>query len=137
MKRAIRWYDYITINIYWFAITTRAQVLTPLIIPLLVQQFVGEEAKGTYVGTMRLWALMVAVLVQAFMGLLSDHSTLRWGRRRPFIVIGTLGELAVFASFGFASSLEGMTGYRFVRPLYDIFEYLSRCHARPDPRPGT
>jgi len=118
MKRAIRWYDYITINIYWFAITTRAQVLTPLIIPLLVQQFVGEEAKGTYVGTMRLWALMVAVLVQAFVGLLSDHSTLRWGRRRPFIVIGTLGELAMFASFGFASSLEGMTGYWVLFALY-------------------
>ena len=41
MDRPIRWYDYITININWFALTARSQVLTPLIIPLLVQQFVG------------------------------------------------------------------------------------------------
>jgi hypothetical protein len=37
MQRVIRWYDYITINIYWFALTARSQVLTPLVIPLLVQ----------------------------------------------------------------------------------------------------
>lgn len=118
MKRAIGWYDYLTINIYWFALTTRAQVLTPLIIPLLVQRFVGEDVKGAYVGNIRLWALMVAVLVQAFMGLLSDGSMLRWGRRRPFIVMGTLGELAVFTAIGFTIGLEGMTGYRTLFALY-------------------
>ncbi len=118
MKRAIRWHDYLTINAYWFALTTRSQVLTPLIIPLLVQQFVGEQAKGTYVGKIRLWALMVAVLVQALMGLLSDRSTLRWGRRRPFIAVGTLGELAVFAAIGFTANLEGMTGYWVLFGLY-------------------
>ena len=82
MKRATRWYDYITINIYWFALTTRSQVLAPLIIPLLVQQFVGEAVKGTYVGQIRLWALMTAVLVQSLMGIISDQSRSRWGRRR-------------------------------------------------------
>ena len=77
MKRAIRWYDYVTINIYYFALTTRSQVLTPLIIPLLVQQFVGEDSKGTYFGIIRLWALMMAVLTQGLMGLLSDRTMLR------------------------------------------------------------
>ncbi len=111
MKTNLRWYDYITLNIYWFALTTRSQVLTPLIIPLLVQRFVGESAKGTYVGRMRLWSLMVALLIQALMGLLSDHSTLRWGRRRPFIVIGTLGEVIAFALIGLTATMEGMAGY--------------------------
>ena len=50
MKKELRWFDYIPININWFALTTRNQVLTPLIIPLLVQQFVGEANKGTYPG---------------------------------------------------------------------------------------
>lgn len=62
MNRPIRWYHYITINIHWFALTTRSQVLTPLVIPLLVQQFVGEAQKGSYVGTLRLWTLMAALL---------------------------------------------------------------------------
>ena len=118
MKRALRWYDTITINAYAFALTTRAQVLTPLVIPLLVQRFVGEASKGTYVGMMRLWALMVAVLVQAAMGLLSDHSTLRWGRRRPFVFVGSLGELVVLALIGLSAALSGMTGYWALFALY-------------------
>lgn len=107
----IRWYDYITININWFALTTRSQVLTPLVIPLLVQQFVGEATKGAAVGTMRLWALMAALLFQSLMGTLTDRSTSRFGRRRPFIVIGTLGEIVIFMLIGFSAGLEGMTGY--------------------------
>jgi MFS family permease len=118
VKQGIRWYDYITVNIYWLALTTRSQVLASLIIPLLVQQFVGEEAKGTYLGNIRLGALMVALLVQALMGLLSDRSTLRWGRRRPFIVAGTLGQLVVLTLIGLTAGLEGMTAYWVLFGLY-------------------
>ena len=120
MRRPLRWHDYITINIYWFALTTRAQSLTPLIIPLLVQEFVGEAKKGTYVGRIRLWALMVAVLVQALMGLVSDRSTLRWGRRRPFIVLGTLSELVVFALIGASARLHGIRGHRALFAAYAL-----------------
>ncbi|MGC9349037.1 MAG: MFS transporter [Anaerolineae bacterium] len=120
MNREVRWYDYITINIYWFALTSRAQVLTPLIVPVLVQRFVGESVKGTYVGRMRLWSLMVALLMQALMGLLSDRSRSRWGRRRPFIALGTLGELVIFALIGAIAGLEGMTGYWALFALYSI-----------------
>jgi MFS-type transporter involved in bile tolerance (Atg22 family) len=118
MQRAIRWHDYITINIFWFALTVRSQVLSPLVIPLLVQQFVGEASKGTYVGILRLWALMVAVLVQTSMGILSDRSTLPWGRRRPFIFIGAVSEVFVLALIGLTAGLEGMTGVWALLALY-------------------
>jgi len=114
----MRWFDYVALNAYWFALTTRAQVLTPLVIPLLVQQFVGEAAKGAYVGRIRLWALMVAVLVQAAMGLLSDRCTSRWGRRRPFILVGALSELALFAGIGLTANMRGMAGYAVLMALY-------------------
>ncbi len=110
MKK-LRWFDYITINIYWLGLTTLSQTVTPLVFPLLVQQFVGEEGKGTFFGTLRLWTLMVALLVQALMGMLSDRSTLRWGRRRPFILMGTLADLVFIAAVGLSAGLEGMTGY--------------------------
>ncbi|HPH95622.1 MAG TPA: MFS transporter [Anaerolineaceae bacterium] len=123
MKRALRWFDYITINIYWFALSTRAQLLSSLLLPLLVQQFVGEETKGSAVGVIRLWALMIAVLFQAFMGILSDRSTLRFGRRRPFILIGAIGEIIIVTFIGFTSNLEGFTGYAAIFALY----LLSMC----------
>lgn len=120
MNRVIRWYHYITYNIYWFALTSRSQVLTPLIIPLLIQRFVGEAAKGELLGNMRLWSLMVAVLIQALMGLLSDQSTSKFGRRRPFIALGTIGEIIIYILIGFTAGMDGMTGYWFLFILYTL-----------------
>lgn len=111
MNRALRWYDMLSINIYFTGLTTLSQTMTPLVVPLLVQKFVGEANQGTYYGTIRLWSLMVALLMQSLMGLLSDRSTLKWGRRRPFIFIGTLANLVILTMIGFSASLEGMTGY--------------------------
>ncbi|GAP14683.1 Na+/melibiose symporter [Longilinea arvoryzae] len=114
MNRLFRWYDYLTFNIYWLGLSALSNTMTPLVVPLLVQSFVGEQLKGTYYGNLRLWTLMVAILVQALMGMLSDRSTLRWGRRRPFIVAGTLGDLVMIALVGFSAGLEGLSGYWFL-----------------------
>lgn len=111
MERKIRWYDYFTINIYYFALTARSQTLA-LIIPLILVQFVDESVKGAALGNLRLWGLMTAVLIQALVGLLSDHSTSRFGRRRPFILFGGIAEIFVYILIGvIAATMEGMTGY--------------------------
>ncbi len=117
MKRDLKWYDYLTFNINWFAITTRGQVLG-LLMPLIVLQFVGEAQKGEYYGKMRLWGLMVALLAQALFGMLSDRNTSKFGRRRPFIVAGTVFEILVFFLIGLSLNLYGMTGYYVVLVLY-------------------
>ena len=114
MKKAPRWYDYITINVYWLGLSTLAQTLTPLVFPLLVQGFVGEQTKGTFFGTLRLWSLMIALLSQALWGMLSDRNTSSWGRRRPFIFGGTLVDLVFIVAIGFSASMTGMTGYWFI-----------------------
>ena len=111
-QKTLHWYDAITINIYYFALTLRSQTLTPLIVPLLVQQFVGDETKGASYGNMRLVSLMVALLVQAVAGMLSDHNTSRWGKRRPFILVSTVLEIIAFLGVGWiAGSMDGMAGY--------------------------
>lgn len=107
MKHPIRWYDYITVNIYWLGLTTVSQS-NGIIVPLLVQKFVGPEQQGTAFGSLRLYTLMVALLVQALMGMLSDRSTLRWGRRRPFILVGTLLNMACLIAIG------ASPGYQFL-----------------------
>ena len=112
-QKPLHWYDAITINIYYFALTLRSQTLTPLIMPLLVQQFVGDATKGTSYGNIRLVSLMVALLVQAAAGLLSDHNPSRLGRRRPFILVSTVLEIIAFLGVGWiAGSMEGMAGYK-------------------------
>jgi MFS family permease len=124
MERKLHWYDYFTINIYYFALTARSQTLA-LIVPLILIQFVDESVKGAALGNLRLWGLMTAVLIQALAGILSDHSTSRFGRRRPFILIGGISEIFVYILIGvIAATLEGMTGYWFLFAAY-ILSMLS------------
>ncbi|MBN2390456.1 MAG: MFS transporter [Anaerolineae bacterium] len=125
MTRDPRWYDIITINIFYLGLTTITQTFVPLVLPLLVQKFVGEAQQGAYFGRMRLWALMVALLAQALMGMLSDRSTLRWGRRRPFIFVGALMDLFVLAAIGFTAQASGMVGYRILFVLYVLLQFFS------------
>ena len=103
MKR-MRWYDYITYNIYWLGLNMASGSLTPIILPFLVAQFVGDAVKGTYLGVLRSAGLIMAILIQPMAGLLSDRSTLKWGRRRPYIFIGTLLDLLFLALIGLAGN---------------------------------
>ncbi len=107
----MKWYDYITININYLGLSALSNTMAPLVIPLLVQQFVGKEQQGTYYGTLRLWGLMVALLAQAFWGMLSDRHTSWLGRRRPFIFAGTVADLVFISVIGFCAGMEGMTGF--------------------------
>jgi MFS family permease len=101
MKR-LRWWDFLTINIYWLGLGISSGSQTPYILPILVALLVGDAMKNTALGGLRSAGLIVAILVQAAAGLLSDRSTARWGRRRPFIVTGTLLDMVFLVLIGLA-----------------------------------
>jgi MFS family permease len=127
MQTRFRWHDYLTINIYYLGLATLSNTMAPLVIPLLVERFVGEAQKASYFGTIRLWGLMVALLAQAFWGIWSDRSTLRWGRRRPFILGGTLADLVFIAAIGFSAGLSGITGFWFLFAMYLLLQVASNA----------
>jgi MFS family permease len=82
-----------------------------LLAPLLVQEFVGKQSQGAYLGSLRLWTLMAGLLAQVFAGLVSDRLTTSWGRRRPVILAGSLGTMASFVGLGFSVHYSGLAGY--------------------------
>jgi MFS family permease len=90
MKRILRWYDHLSLNIHWLGINIATGAITPVILPYLVALFVQEEQKNTYLATVRVVSLAVAMLVQPVAGMLSDRTTSRWGRRRPYIFWATI-----------------------------------------------
>jgi len=123
----LNWVSYITVNIYYLGLSTLSQTMAPLVVPLLVQQFVGEQQKATLYGAIRLWGLMVALLAQALWGMLSDRSTSRLGRRRPFIFFGTLADLGFIAAIGFSAGLSGMSGYWLLFAAYLLLQVSSNA----------
>ena len=66
-----------------------------------VIQLIGDGAPIA-LPVMELIAMPIAVLTMPVMGSVSDYTTSRWGRRRPFILFGSLA--AAVAMFGLALS---------------------------------
>ena len=97
MKR-LRWYDYLTINLFWLGLNIRNTALGSFFMPYLVALFAPEAIKNTALGAMRSAGLVIAMLVQPAAGLLSDRSTSRWGRRRPYILVGALFDCLFLAA---------------------------------------
>jgi len=96
--KRLSWIDHIGINLFWLGLNIRNNALTGIFIPYLVVAYARPEMKNTALGVMRTAGLVIAMLAQPAMGLLSDRSTSRFGRRRPFIFIGVLLDL-VFLAF--------------------------------------
>ena len=117
MKRSMRWYDYLTINTYGLGLSTASGILTPVLLPYLIVQFTPAAEKTTYLGTLRWVGLTVAMFIQPLAGLLSDRSTLRWGRRRPFIFAGALLSALCLLLVGLSYTLKDAHGSLFGWPL--------------------
>jgi MFS family permease len=101
------------INALYFGLNMLS-ITNGFIVPLLVQQIVGGPQQGAYFGQLRLWSLMIAILAQSLMGTLSDGSSLPWGRRRPFILIGAVLTLALLWLVGASPLLHGEGSYAFL-----------------------
>ena len=96
--------DYLKITVFGFALTALSQSLHSIILPQRVLDFVPETQKNTYLGLMTLIGLLLAVFVQPIVGAFSDRSGSKWGRRRPYILVGGILMLLILPGVGYASS---------------------------------
>ena len=98
--------DFVVLSLYWVAIGYLWTSLGGLILPDLVLQLVGKEHEGLALGVLEGVGSLMAVVWQPVAGALSDRTRTRFGRRHPFIVGGTIGDvlflvgLALSGSFG-------------------------------------
>jgi len=96
--------DYIKITIFGFALTALWSSLHTIILPLRLLDFVPEVQKNTYLDLLILAGLILAMLVQPIAGAISDRSDFGWGRRRPYILVGTILALLFIPGIGFFGS---------------------------------
>ena len=74
-------------NLVWVAYNS-------VLLPTLVENVV-TESRGLAVGLIGFFGTLLAVVVSILAGILSDHTTSKWGRRTPAILIGSLIALPV------------------------------------------
>ncbi|PWB49526.1 MAG: hypothetical protein C3F13_19190 [Anaerolineales bacterium] len=99
MKR-LRWYDFIFINLFWFGMNVRNTAVGSFFMPYLVALYAPPDWKNSALSAMSTAGLVIAMIVQPLAGLFSDRSTSRFGRRRPYIMIGTLLDLVFLVAIG-------------------------------------
>jgi len=96
--------NYVKITLLGFALTALWSSLNTIVLPIRLLDFVPESLKNSYLGYMTFAGLVVAMLVQPIVGASSDRSGFRWGRRRPYILVGAVLALLLLPGIGLWSS---------------------------------
>ena len=95
-------------NVYWFGLAFMWNGLHPIVLPALLLRLVPESLKNTYLGGLTFAGLILAMVVQPLAGALSDGTRSRWGRRRPWILAGTLLSLVFLGGMALAGGFLGL-----------------------------
>ena len=86
------------LSLYWFGTNAHWTAILLTTLPAQALMIGGNAVKGRTLGTVLLIGAFVSMVVAPVFGALSDRIPTRWGRRRPWIVIGTL--MNVIGIFG-------------------------------------
>jgi MFS family permease len=100
--------DYIKITVFGFALTAMWSSLHTFVLPLRLLDFVAESQKNTYLGLLTFAGLILAMLVQPIAGAISDRWGFSWGRRRPYILLGTALLIFFLPGIGLVNSFIGL-----------------------------
>jgi Na+/melibiose symporter-like transporter len=100
--------DYIKITIFGFALTAMWSSLHIFVLQLRLLDFVAESQKNTYLGLLTFVGLILAMLVQPIAGAISDRWGFSWGRRRPYILVGTALVIILLPGIGLVNSFTGL-----------------------------
>ncbi len=117
--------NYIKITIFGFGLSTLWACLHSIIIPLRLLDFVPEAQKNTYLDFLILAGLFLAMIVQPIAGAISDRSNLSWGRRRPYILLGSLLIFIFLPGIGFSA------GYLTIFTIYCLLQISSNIAQGP------
>jgi MFS family permease len=99
----------VRLSLYWLGISSIFAGLTNILGNRL--QFTGLVSAGTEGTTLFLLTFggsIVALLVQPTVGSLSDYTISRWGRRKPYILVGSLLDVVFLFGIAASNSLVGI-----------------------------
>lgn len=80
---------YLELSVYWFALSFLWSGMITIVMQTLVERMAGDK-KDLYLGWTLAAGALVSTVICLVVGTLSDHSRWKMGRRRPYILIGTL-----------------------------------------------
>jgi MFS family permease len=94
----------VRLSLYWLGLSSIFIGLTNILGGRILFEGLGDEAyKATTLFVLSVMGTLIAVLVQPTVGTISDYTVSRWGRRKPYIFIGTALDLVFLLGIAIAA----------------------------------
>ncbi len=93
------------LSLYWFATNAHWGAILITLLPLQAELIGGAEFKGTTLGQILSIGAFASMVVAPLFGAWSDRVRTRWGRRKPFLVAGTIGNVLGLLALAFIPSV--------------------------------
>jgi MFS family permease len=104
-KPSLSLFDQLLLSNFWFALNFQSSALLPVVVAAQVLLFASNQDKVVLFGILSAGGTVAALLAQPLIGALSDHTHLHYGRRRPYILLGTILSLIGMALLAQTESL--------------------------------
>jgi MFS family permease len=110
----------LTLSIYWFGIQTIWGGLNIIVLPDRFDEMSRGTSGSLLAMTLGLSAV-AAILVQPTVGVISDFTVTRWGRRKPYIVIGTLLDMVFLLGLATSNAFLSIAAFYFLLQVSSNF----------------
>ena len=104
----------IRVSLYWLGLSAVFIGLNQILTGRMEAGLLGPDVKREVGGTLfrlTVTGSVIAALVQPTVGTLSDYTVSRWGRRKPYIVVGSALDLVFLAGIAFSNSLIAIAAF--------------------------
>lgn len=110
--RALPFPQLLRISLYWLGLSSIFAGLHQLINGRILFQGLGPRgSEGTTLFLLTVGGAVVAMLVQPTVGSISDYTISRWGRRKPYILIGSCLDLVFLYAIATSDALVAIAAF--------------------------
>src|SRR5262245_331921 len=102
----------IRISLFWLGLTAIDGAVGAAVASRIKFEHLTEPGtEGTALAVISVLSFIFSVAVQPTVGAISDYTSTRWGRRKPYILIGALFDAVFLLGIAYSNTFVAMTAF--------------------------